>query len=74
MIKHYCDVCGAETTKDNGVIESKELTIEEPGFKVSVSFEVDIMKNGNPLDNPVICASCVIKRISAWATEIGDLT
>jgi hypothetical protein len=71
MIKHYCDACEKAMDRETGVIGAKELTIEDDaGLKVSVSFEIETMKNGVESKNPAICARCIARRITQWAASM----
>ncbi len=72
MIKHYCDVCGAEVDRDNGLIDSQEITIELDGKKVSVNMQVMCYHYNNPgKDEPTaVCAICLAQSMNQWADEV----
>ena len=73
MILHYCDGCGEEVTNENGVINMKELTVEDDeGLKVSIAIEVNTMRNGNPIEHSAVCALCISRRFAQWADSLSD--
>lgn len=69
MTKHYCDGCGVEVDDDNGVLGTKELTIELNDRKVSVAFSVGTLSRGDwtSEDNPAVCSVCLAAAFDDWS-------
>jgi len=68
MIRNYCDSCGVEVTEENGVIGSKELTIEFPDRKISIAVEVETWERSRD-ERGAICVACVTKRFAEWESQ-----
>lgn len=69
MVKHFCDSCGVEVTEKNGIVKTKEITLELNDKKISIAMEIDTMLRVNTLsdNNPALCSMCLAVRINDWA-------
>jgi len=74
MIKFHCDGCGKEVTEENGVIKMKEVTLEFPDKKVSISVEVDCtsLKDFADAEHPVVCSTCLAERFKKWDDTVNE--
>lgn len=68
MISYTCDVCGEGVTRESAVIDDKEITIELPGKKVSLSIHATLVTSHRD-EHAAVCARCMAARFASWHRE-----
>lgn len=67
MIKHFCDSCGAEITKENSVGEGGTLVGKwrSPFMKDAVEIQFEVLTATLTGSQPEFCKYCVISAVQS---------